>query len=185
MESEVRFTLFKVKAGWVSAAYSSVGLRALTLPKRTLKEAKRTLLAELGAHLTLGECRRKTQLAEDLDKYFAGQRVKFIYPLDLSWGTPFQQRVWKALHAIPYGQVKTYKEVAERLRLNHAARAIGQAVARNPLPIIVPCHRVVASDGSLGGFSSGLEWKRRLLALEGVNLEKFVSSSHRDNKKKH
>lgn len=177
MESEVKFTLFKIKAGWVSAAYSPVGLRALSLPKRTLKEAKRALAAELGPRFTLGEFLRQTQLVEDLDKYFSGERVKFIYPLDLSWGTHFQQQAWKALCRIPYGQVKTYKQVAQQLKLDHSARAIGQAVARNPLPIIVPCHRVVASDGSLGGFSSGLEWKRRLLSLEGVNLEKFSRAS--------
>jgi methylated-DNA-[protein]-cysteine S-methyltransferase len=177
MESEVRFTLFKTKGGWVAAAYSPVGLRALILPKKTLKEAKRALAAILGNNLTLGGGPKQTQLAEDLDKYFAGQKVKFIYPLDLSWGTHFQQQVWKTLRSIPYGQVKTYKEIAEYIKLDHAARAIGQAVARNPLPIVVPCHRVVASNGSLGGYSSGLNWKRRLLSLEGVDLDRFKKNS--------
>ena len=177
MESEVRFTLFKIRAGWVAAAYGPAGLRALTLPKRTLKEAKRALAAKLGNNLALGESLKRSQLVEDLDKYFAGEKVKFIYPLDLSWGTHFQQQVWKALHAIPYGHTKTYREVAERLKLEHAARAVGQAVARNPLPILIPCHRVVASNGSLGGFSSGLGWKRRLLGLEGVDLARFKKST--------
>lgn len=108
-----------------------------------------------------------TQLRE----YFAGERRKFDVPLDAS-GTPFQQKVWKAARVIPFGQTRSYWWIAVRLGDPHAMRAVGGALGANPIPLFIPCHRVLRSDGALGGFSAGLEWKRLLLDHESASTEK-------------
>ena len=100
-----------------------------------------------------------------LREYFAGKRKEFDLPLALE-GTAFQRRVWKCLQAIPYGETISYAELARRTGNPKAARAVGSANGRNHIPIIIPCHRVIAADGSLGGFGGGLDVKQRLLALE-------------------
>jgi len=106
-----------------------------------------------------------------LHHYFKGEAVDFRdLAVDLSTLTPFQREVLEMTSAIPYGQVETYTSLAVRLDRPGAVRAVGQALGRNPVPIIIPCHRVLRSNGSLGGFSGGLDWKRRLLELEGVLL---------------
>ena len=107
--------------------------------------------------------------AQQILEYFAGQRRAFTLPLNPG-GTPFQQRVWQALQEIPYGHVISYKQLAQRIGQPTALRAVGGANHRNPLPIVIPCHRVIAADGSLGGFGGGLEIKRALLELETGSL---------------
>jgi methylated-DNA-[protein]-cysteine S-methyltransferase len=107
--------------------------------------------------------RARAQLME----YFAGARRSFQLPLAPS-GTPFQLAVWQALCAIPYGETVSYGELAQRLGLTAGARAVGVANGANPLPIVVPCHRVIGADGTLTGFGGGLHIKRSLLALEGA-----------------
>ena len=104
--------------------------------------------------------------AYQLQEYFAGQRRSFELPLSPA-GTAFQQNVWSALTDIPYGEVRSYRDIAESLDNPKAVRAVGAANGRNPLPIVVPCHRVIGSDGSLTGFAGGLEAKKILLRLEG------------------
>jgi O-6-methylguanine DNA methyltransferase len=101
----------------------------------------------------------------ELDDYFAGRLTVFSAPLDLR-GTPFQIAVWEHLRRIPYGEVESYGHVARALRRPNASRAVGGAVGANPVPILVPCHRVIAGNGRLGGFGGGLQAKRKLLALE-------------------
>jgi methylated-DNA-[protein]-cysteine S-methyltransferase len=103
-----------------------------------------------------------------LDEYFAGRRTQFDLPLDLQAGTPFQQGVWRALLAIPHGAHCTYGALARRIDAVRAVRAVGAAVGRNPLSIVVPCHRVLGSGGALTGYAGGLERKTALLRLEGV-----------------
>lgn len=103
--------------------------------------------------------------AEQLAEYFAGKRTRFSLPLE-PLGTAFQQAVWSALLTIPYGETRSYGQIAQALDRPSAARAVGAANGRNPLSIIVPCHRLVGADGSLTGFAGGLDAKRRLLALE-------------------
>jgi len=103
--------------------------------------------------------------ADLLHDYFAGKDVVFDIPLDLQ-GTPFQRSVWKALLAIPEGQTSTYGAIAKSLGAASAVRAVGSAVGRNPVSVIVPCHRVIGSDGSLTGYAGGVERKRALLQLE-------------------
>lgn len=104
-----------------------------------------------------------------LETYFAGKLRSFDVPLCLE-GTPFRTRVWEQLRQIPYGQVISYGELARRIGQPGAARAVGGANHHNPIAIIVPCHRVIAAGGALGGYGGGLELKRALLRLEGVNL---------------
>ena len=105
----------------------------------------------------------RIQLAE----YFAGERDCFELPLEPA-GTPFQRQVWKELEALPFGTTATYSELARRMRRPTATRAVGAAVGRNPLTILVPCHRVLGQDGSLTGFAGGLERKAKLLELESA-----------------
>ena len=109
---------------------------------------------------------RKAML--QLDEYFAGARTRFDLPLDLRHGTPFQQSVWQALLAIPRGRTTSYAELGRRLGRPQAARAVGAAVGRNPVSIVVPCHRVLGTDGTLTGYAGGLERKTALLQLEGA-----------------
>ena len=92
--------------------------------------------------------------------------MRFTAPLDLSAGTPFQRKVWQLLRTIPRGQTRSYAWVAQKIGKPRAARAVGAACGANLIPILIPCHRVIASDGSLGGYSSGLHRKKRLLKLE-------------------
>ena len=105
------------------------------------------------------------EAAAQLRAYFAGTRTTFDLPLRAA-GTPFEQAVWEELRRIPYGETTSYGELAARVGEPTAARAVGRANGRNPLPIIVPCHRVIGADGSLTGFGGGLECKRALLDLE-------------------
>lgn len=113
-----------------------------------------------------GEARRVLrELRSELDGYFRGRRRTFEVPLVLR-GTPFQIEVWRELVKIPYGETRSYAEIARRVGRRKATRAVGQANGRNSIVLLVPCHRVVSSDGSLGGYSSGLERKRYLLDLE-------------------
>jgi len=110
--------------------------------------------------------RRASTIARELDQYFSGKRRSFEVPVDLSGLTPFQQRVLRATARVPFGSLASYATVARRAGNERAARAAGGALGSNPIPIVVPCHRIVASDGSLGGYTSGLGTKRRLLAIE-------------------
>lgn len=105
--------------------------------------------------------------ALQLSEYFAGARQGFELPLK-AHGTAFQQSVWAALLDIPYGEVRSYRDIARSIKKESAVRAVGAANGRNPLPIVVPCHRVIGSDGSLTGFAGGLAAKRQLLQLEGA-----------------
>ncbi len=106
------------------------------------------------------------EAATQLDEYFAGERTDFDVPMELD-GTDFQREVWTELSRIPYGETISYGELARRVGRPNGPRAVGQANGRNPIPVIVPCHRVLASTG-IGGYGGGLKVKRALLAIEGV-----------------
>jgi len=121
---------------------------------------------ELGAPDALGRRAEPFKAAADqLDDYFAGRRTRFELPL-APRGSGFQQRVWAALQEIPYGQTESYGELAERIGSPGAARAVGLANGKNPIGIVIPCHRVIGSNGSLTGYGGGLDRKRQLLDLE-------------------
>jgi len=108
------------------------------------------------------------QAHAELDEYFAGKRTVFEVPLDIVCGTPFQRSVWEALTTIPYGETRSYGEIAATVGRPRAARAVGSANNKNPIAIIVPCHRVVGSSGKLVGFAGGLDVKQALLDLEQI-----------------
>jgi O-6-methylguanine DNA methyltransferase len=106
-----------------------------------------------------------------LERYLEGRERRLEIALDLSGGTPFQRRVWDAARRIPYGAVVSYAELATMAGGAGASRAVGNALGANPVPIVVPCHRIIHADQSIGGFSSGLRWKRHLLTIERGQLE--------------
>jgi O-6-methylguanine DNA methyltransferase len=155
--------------GWVGIAWSSQGLTGTTLPQPSEREALAALpiptLAR--AQATENASIDTDALTRKLRQYFDGQNVAFDEPLDPTIGTRFQQRVWAITRAIRRGQTRTYGQIAREAGSPAAARAVGQAMARNPWPIIVPCHRVVGHDGRLTGFGGGLPMKEQMLALEG------------------
>jgi methylated-DNA-[protein]-cysteine S-methyltransferase len=114
--------------------------------------------------------RRSSALARELDQYFNGTRREFEVDVDLSGLTPFQTKILTATAKIPFGAVSTYQAVARRAGHEKSSRAAGGALNQNPIPIVVPCHRVVGSNGSLVGYAGGLDVKRRLLAIEGADV---------------
>lgn len=110
----------------------------------------------------------RSELAADLRRYFAGDPMDFSgFEVDLDSRSEFERAVLAATRSIPYGQVRTYGQIARAIERPDAARAVGQALARNPACIVIPCHRVVAANGALGGFTGGIRWKQALLRLEG------------------
>ena len=117
--------------------------------------------------------RRLAEAAQQLRQYLAGDRHQFVLPLDLRFMSDFQRRVLTTVARVPAGQVTTYGDLARRIQRPKSSRAVGQALGHNPIPIVLPCHRVLAADGELGGYSGrgGIETKRYLLALEGVDLD--------------
>jgi len=111
------------------------------------------------------------QTKKELNEYFVGERKNFNIPLDVQ-GTAFQKKVWNQLSKIPYGKTVSYKDVAGKIKNPKAMRAVGTANGCNPVAIIVPCHRVIAADGTLGGYAGGLNKKTKLLGIEGLVLTK-------------
>ncbi|MEW6543957.1 MAG: methylated-DNA--[protein]-cysteine S-methyltransferase [Nitrospirota bacterium] len=175
------WAVFKTAWGWMGLAASPRGIAAIVLPHPT-KCAALTVLSRLEArrkgasenpsrltsHVSRVTESRLRRARAQMVSFLAGRRQTLAFPVDFTGGTPFQTRVWRTIRAVPYGQVRSYKWVATRVGGARYARAVGLALGANPVPLIVPCHRVIAADGSLGGFSGGLPIKRRLLALEGT-----------------
>ena len=157
-------TMFETPHGWVEIAASPKGITSIDLSPTTRRMISQR--PQVGENATVAALllEARTQLLA----YFTGSRRDFSLPLDYSAGTPFQRRVWKAITRIPYGRVRSYQWVAIRVGGKQYARAVGMALGANPVPMVVPCHRIIAQDGSLGGFSCGLPVKRRLLRLEGT-----------------
>lgn len=111
------------------------------------------------------------ETCHQLTEYFAGERTSFNLPIKFATGTPFQHAVWNALRAIPYGETRSYEDIAISIGNPKAVRAIGQANHNNPILLLVPCHRVINKNGSLGGFGCGVEIKKLLLQLEGLEIK--------------
>jgi len=126
---------------------------------------------------TIYDPQRSDHVAAQLDEYFAGKRRAFDIPLKPE-GTAFQRQVWSILQTIPYGNTITYKDIALELGNLAAIRAVGRANGSNPIPIIIPCHRVIGADGSLTGFGGGLPLKEALLKLEGVRIGEPAEAYH-------
>ena len=155
----VRFTQIPTPIGDLLATDLGDGLASFTFPNQRGA-------APIGAdwHRDPGPFR---EVAAAVDAYFAGEPVEFDLPLDLR-GTDLQRQVWEALLDCPYGRTTTYGEIAQQVGRPTAVRAVGGAIGRNPVAIIVPCHRVISTNGNLTGYAGGVERKRHLLALEGV-----------------
>ncbi|EPF70737.1 methylated-DNA--[protein]-cysteine S-methyltransferase [Acinetobacter rudis] len=136
--------------------------QALVAVKWDTEDPKRLRLASLLEHPTHPIL---LKVEQQLHEYFQGQRQVFDLPLDLA-GTAFQQQVWQALQTIPYGETRSYKEIAEQIGNIKAVRAVGAANGKNPISIIVPCHRVIGASGQLVGFAGGLGYKQTLLSIE-------------------
>ncbi len=153
-------------------AASPRGLVALEFDKRlpgqqTIRPNPRDLRAERANLQFLESAADMKSYVLELDQYFSGRRRDFSFPLDLR-GTEFQLACWRALIAIPYGETRTYADIARAVGRPQGFRAVGMANNRNPVAIVVPCHRVIASDGTLCGYGGGLDIKKKLLELEGA-----------------
>jgi len=156
---------FESPVGTLLAATSERGLAYLELPHASGRGfAGWRRAAAPKAHVVEGFAPNRAAVAQ-VCEYLDGKRRRFELALDLR-GTPFQRAVWEALLAIPYGETRTYGELARAIGRPGAMRAVGAANGANPVPLVVPCHRVVAAGGRLGGFGGGLALKKRLLALE-------------------
>lgn len=166
MSQKLKYITFETEAGWIGILGSARGLVGVTLPRRSAPQALHSLGKK--AHDAIPAPELFRELVARFQSYFSGQRTDFPDGLDLSSATDFQQQVWTATRRIPYGETRTYAWIAREIQNPAAARAVGQALGANPIPIIIPCHRVLASNGGLGGFSGGLKTKRQLLKLEGV-----------------
>jgi len=160
-----RYSIFKTKMGWVGIAGTDGRISDLELPKPSHDEAESAL--KEGIEGTLVESEHDfSGAAEQIAAYFAGERVEFDCEVDISHAGAFDQRVWAAAKAIGYGERETYGGLAARIGCPGGARAVGQALGRNRIPLVIPCHRILRSDGALGGFGCGLGWKKRLLGIE-------------------
>jgi methylated-DNA-[protein]-cysteine S-methyltransferase len=161
-------TIFKTKWGWVGVAASSRGVRTIVLPKQTRRAVEREL-SSVSSNGTGGSGTIHLKAARAaLEAYLNGKVRHVNLPFDLEGQPRFRRKVWEILQTIPYGRVRSYGWVARKIGKPQAARAVGGACGANPVPLLVPCHRVIAGDGSLGGFSGGLGVKKRLLKLEGT-----------------
>ena len=149
----------KSPVGKLKLVATDQGLAAILWENDNPKRVPLSPIEESKAHPVLLETER--QLAE----YFSGDRKKFSLPFDCT-GTEFQKKVWQALATIPFGETRSYREIAQQIGRPKAVRAVGAANGRNPLSIVVPCHRVIGADGKLTGFAGGLETKATLLQLE-------------------
>lgn len=169
---EVQF--IHTREGWVAAAWQDGQLAGLTLPCINQEDALATLAdyvklrPDLLKNGVVNLTVTQEHLATGLEQYFAGKPVTFNLPISWQMVTPFQQKVLKVVATIPYGQSLTYGEIAKIIENPKGSRAVGGAVGANPWLLVVPCHRVLARERGLGGFSSGLAWKRRLLTIEGI-----------------
>ena len=142
--------------GWLELRISAKGVRSISFisaPQSPIKSTDHPLMRKL---------------VSELDQYFAGNPTTFSVPLDPESGTSFQRQVWEQLALIPYGKTRSYADIARKVDCPRGSRAVGLANKNNPIPILIPCHRVIRADGNLGGYNSGIGIKKSLLKLEGV-----------------
>jgi methylated-DNA-[protein]-cysteine S-methyltransferase len=166
---DISYTAVDSPFGPLLAASTRTGLVRLAFPEESADEVLERLSARLSPRIVESPAALDTARRE-LDEYFAGSRQSFDVTLDWSLIGPFAQKVLRATAAIPFGQVSTYALIAAEAGSPRGSRAAGNALGSNPIPIVIPCHRVLRSGGSLGGYGGGLDRKRHLLALEGSLL---------------
>lgn len=169
---ERAFILFRTKLGWMGLVGGEKGVQRIYLPEPSREDLGERITGEFpdgreGGH-ALAQAKR------EILEYFDGRRKKFEMPLDFSSATPFQRKAYQVMLAIPFGKVYTYRWLAEKIGNPKGLRAVGNANGKNRWPLVVPCHRIVGSNGRLTGFSApgGLDLKAELLKLEGIPVEK-------------
>jgi len=173
MPTAVSWSEFRLQFSDFAVAWTENGICALSLNGPNGK----FLLQFNNAGLRISkkdEC--LPDVRNQLEEYFEGERQGFNIPLDFVIGTSFQHQVWLNLMDIPFGETRSYKWLASQTGRPQAFRAVGNANGRNPIPVIVPCRRVISSSGALGGYSGGLDLKRELLAIEGVDISQLKPS---------
>ena len=160
-------TSFESKIGLIYIASTDKGVCKVSVPKQSKRDFLRWLRENFDDSEVVDNKSKNRDVIDQLNRYFNGRLAKFTLPIDLL-GTPFQQRVWRELSKISYGTTITYKQLAKRLGTSKGFQAVCRANAANPVPIIIPCHRVVGANGSLVGYASGIKTKEFLLRLEGA-----------------
>lgn len=174
----IYFSIFLTSLGYVYVGKSANGVCQISFPYSTVNDILPLIQNNKSSPLLPKRAQVNIQRNDSflryevnlLKAYFEGKEVDFDFPLDLRSGTPFQIRVWDKLREIPYGECRSYKWVAERIGNPHAARAVGMANNRNPVPPVIPCHRVIGSNGNLTGYASGINVKKILLEMEYKNI---------------
>ena len=166
----VEFAIFEAFIGTISVVKRNGRIIGLNITDRDVHEERRALSLFYPEGI-VSELSFK-MMRTLLDRYLKGERVVFDIDYDISGLNPFTRDVLAELRNIPYGETRSYGEIGRRIGSPMSGRAVGQAVGRNPIPIVIPCHRVIREDGSLGGFSLGEKLKKRLLFLEGITVKK-------------
>jgi len=164
MTTQLYYTIFETRPGWMGILAGKTGLLSVTVPQPT-----RQKVVDTWGQLAQGALLSPeffSGLEQQFLNYYSGKKTDFSAELDYSHCTAFQKQVWEAARTIPYGETRSYGWISNRIGKPKAARAVGQALGKNPFLIIVPCHRVISGDGALGGFGGGLDMKKKLLKLE-------------------
>lgn len=161
---ETRLYVFQTRIGWIGIAWTMQGVISLNLPRGSRSDA--TTALERDFPTGIFDSNVPERIKKELSEYAEGKRRVFDLPLDWSLIKPFQRAVLIAANKIPFGETRTYGWVAKQIGKPQAARAVGRALATNPIPLILPCHRVVGSNGSLTGYGGGLPLKKKLLEME-------------------
>lgn len=162
------YSIFKTLSGWMGVVETEKGVKKIILPQAKLSDVEKIIFEEFPG---VEENRSRVRhIADSLARYYEGENITFPLSFDPSGHTEFSVAVWKATRTIPWGEVRTYQWIGAQIKKPRSFRAVGSALGKNPFPIVVPCHRVIRSDGMLGGFSApgGIFLKQRLLELEGV-----------------
>jgi methylated-DNA-[protein]-cysteine S-methyltransferase len=166
------YVIFRVQPGWMGLVGAAKGVQRIYLPGLEKERLRQEILKEFPGARRGGLFLKRAQ--KELTEYFSGRRIRFAIPLDLDEATPFQKKVYRTMVKIPFGEVRSYRWLAQRIGDPKALRAVGGANAQNRWPVVIPCHRIVGSDGRLTGFSApgGLSLKAALLKLEGIPVQK-------------
>lgn len=165
-----RYTIFNTSFGWCGIVFGEGGIRKLYLPGNKKEKLKKNILN--GYRNAVESLSGIKEVINSICNYFDGNNVQFSNFLDMDSMTDFQKKVYKETMKIPFGRVKTYRWLAGKVGIPEGARAVGNALGRNPVPLIIPCHRIVRIDGNLGGFSApgGILLKKKMLMNEGINI---------------
>jgi methylated-DNA-[protein]-cysteine S-methyltransferase len=164
MADGLLYTVFQTNQGWMGILASPAGILTATLPQTTRRQAL-DLLGEQVKQAAFSPD-ALSSITQRFQDYYSGKNTVFPDALDFSGATEFQRQVWQTAQLIPRGETRSYGWIAKQIGKPRAARAVGQALSKNPFLVIVPCHRVIAGDGTLGGFGCGLPAKQKLLKLE-------------------